>query len=247
METMTLKAELRDKKGSKHCRRMRKQGAIPAVLYGHKENPVMLSVGLKEATKLISQRHRLVKLALADKTEQVFVKDVKYDSLTESLVHIDFTRVAMDEMMTLSVEIVLKGHPKGIIEGGVLEQNLRNLNIKCLPTEIPAKIEVDVAPLGIGDLVRVKDVKLPKGVTATVDGEVVVAGVHLPKEEVVAPTPAEGAALAEPEVLTAKKETAEGEEKEKGKGAEKTAAKPEADKKAAAVPPPKAGGKEEKK
>lgn len=239
MEWVTLKVSVRDKKGSKNCRRLRKSGTVPAVLYGRKEPEQLLSVDRKEAAKLLAKHTHLVSLALPGATEKVVVREIEYDGLSEEIKHIDFVRIALDEMLSVAVDITLKGHPKGVTEGGVLEQNLRSLNIKCLPTAIPDKIELDISGLELEGLLRVKDIKLPKDVTAVTDGEVVVAGVHKPKEEVVAPTPAEGAA-AEPEVITKKKEVEE--EAAEGKGAEKKAAGPVAPADKAAAKP-----KEEKK
>lgn len=227
MEWVTLKVSVRDKKGTKNCRRMRKGGTVPAVLYGRKEPEQLLSIDKKEAAKLLAQHIHLVNLAMPGATEKVVVRDIEYDGLLEEVKHIDFVRIALDEMLNISVDIILKGHPKGVTEGGVLEQNLRALNIKCLPTAIPDKIELDISGLELEGLLRVKDIKLPKDVTAVTDGEVVVAGVHKPKEEVVAPAPAEGPA-AEPEVITKKKEVEEeaGEGKSATVGADKKAAAP---------------------
>ncbi|MFH1226294.1 MAG: 50S ribosomal protein L25 [Planctomycetota bacterium] len=244
MEWVKVQVNLRDKKGTSNCQRMRKGGQTPAVLYGRKEQVQMLVLDEKEAAKLLSRHTHLVSLEFPKGSEKVVVKEIKYDGLKEKITHIDFVRIAMDEMLSISIDIILKGHPKGITDGGVLEQNLRTLNVKCLPTAIPEKIEVDVANLELGGLIRVKDIKLPKGVTAATDGEVVIAGVHKPKEEIVEPTPLEGAA-AEPEVIVKKKEV-EGEETAETKGADKAAP---VEKKPAAAGADKASakGKEEKK
>jgi large subunit ribosomal protein L25 len=225
MELISLKAEIRTKKGSKESRRLRKQNVIPAVLYGGKDTNELLTISKKEALKLSGYGTRLIDLILPQKTERVVVKDLKYSAVDEAIVHIDFTRVAMDELLTVSVEIILKGAPKGVKEGGVLEQNLRHLNIKCLPEAIPEKIEANVSHLELNSLLRVKDLSLPKGVNTSVSPEVVVAGVHLPKVEEVVPAPTE--TVAEPEVITQKKPTEEaeteleGKEKGREKGKEK--------------------------
>jgi large subunit ribosomal protein L25 len=141
---------------------------------------------------------------LPDKTEKVLIKELKYNAAYEVITHIDFARVAMDEFINVQVEIALKGIPKGVKEGGVLEHTLKSINIKCLPMAIPEKIEFDVSALELNGLLRVKDLVLPQGVTAVVSPDVTVAGVHLPKVEEVVSVAAEGAP-AEPEVITAKK------------------------------------------
>lgn len=225
METISVKAELREKKGTKECRRMRLQSLVPAVIYGGKDANQALVVNKKEASKLLGHTARLIDLVLPNKTEKVLVKELKYNAAEEFITHIDFARVAMDEFITVHIEIILKGTPKGVKEGGVLEHTLKSINVKCLPTAIPEKIEVDVSNLELNSLIRVKDLTLPKDVTTVVAPDVAVASVHLPKvEEVAPPTPAEGAP-AEPEVITAKKpaEEAEGEAGAKAPGVKQDA------------------------
>jgi large subunit ribosomal protein L25 len=221
MEVMTLKAQIRDKKGSKECDRLRKQKMLPAVLYGGEGKNELLVVPYKEAYKLLGYSTRLIDLILGDKTEKVMVKDLKYSSIDESIVHIDFVRVTLDEMITVSVEVLLKGIPKGVKEGGVLDHNLKQIAIKGLPATIPEKIEVDVGNLELNGLIRVKDITLPSGITTTVGQDVVIVGVHPPRVEEVAPVP--GGAIIEPEVITQKKplEETEGKEETKDKPSHK--------------------------
>ncbi|MBI4835373.1 MAG: 50S ribosomal protein L25 [Planctomycetes bacterium] len=227
MEWVKIKAESRKEKGSTICRHLRKKGLVPGIVYGRKEPEEQLVINAKELSEMLHKGVRLIDLAFPDKTEKVFVKEVQVDPISEAPIHIDFSRIAMDEMLTMEVEIILKGQPKGILAGGLLEQNLRQLTIKCLPNNIPDSIEVDVAGLDMGDLVRVKEMKLPQGVSTVTDAEIVVAGVHQPKEEEVA-APAGEISTTEPEVITAKKEeTEEGEEGKKGTDDKKAAVKEE--------------------
>jgi len=198
METISVKAELRDKMGSKECRRMRLQSLVPAVIYGGKDANQALVVNKKDALKLLGHSARLIDLVLPSKTEKVLVKELKYNAADEVITHIDFARVAMDVFINIHVEVILKGVPKGVKEGGVLEHTIKSISIKCLPTSIPEKIEFDVSHLELNGVIRVKDLVLPPGVTTTVGPELAVAGVHLPKVEAVATTPIDGA-LAEPE------------------------------------------------
>lgn len=214
MEWLTLKAELRDKKGTRQCHHLRKNGFIPAILYGRGAPEQLLMIAKKEIRPVLEKGVHLVNLAHAQRTEQAYIKEMQFDPLGEMLLHIDFTRIAMDETITVDVEINLKGQPKGIIEGGVLEQNLHHLSVQCLPDKIPARIEVDISELELNGLIRVKDVVCPPGVTLATEPEVVVVGVHMKKEEeeVVAAAVEPGAA--EPEVITEKKEEAPGEKAE---------------------------------
>jgi len=211
MEIILINADKREKIGTKESKRLRKQNLIPAVLYGGKQDNELLMLMKKEASKLLGHSTRLIDLVFSSKTERVMVKELKYDSLTESITHIDFTRVAMDQIISVAIDIILKGIPKGAKEGGVLEQNLRSLSIECLPSAIPEKIDVDISNLELGSVIRVKDLILPAGVKTSIGADIVVAGVHAPKVEEVAAVLAEAAA--EPEVLTAKKPEEEGEEK----------------------------------
>jgi large subunit ribosomal protein L25 len=228
METISVKAELRDRMGSKECRRMRLESLVPAVIYGGKDANQALVVNKKDALKLLGHSARLIDLILPNKTEKVLVKELKYNAADEVITHIDFARVAMDEFINIQVEIVLKSVPKGVKEGGVLEHTLKHISIKCLPTAIPEKIEFDVSHLELNGVIRVKDLVLPSGVTTTAGVDVAVAGVHLPKVEEVVTTPIEGAP-AEPEVITAKKPV-----EEEGETAEKSAPGAKQDAKAAA-------------
>jgi large subunit ribosomal protein L25 len=230
MEWVKIKAESRKEKGSNVCHQLRKKGLVPGIVYGRKEPEEQLVVNLKELSEMLHKGVRLIDLAFPTKTEKVFIKAVQMDPISEKPLHIDFSRIAMDEMLTMEVEIILKGQPKGILAGGLLEHNFRQLTVKCLPNNIPDSIEVDVSELDMGDLVRVKELKLPQGVTAVTDPEIVVAGVHQPKEEEVA-APAGEVSTTEPEVITAKKvegeEGAEGEKGEKGAADKKTTVKEE--------------------
>ncbi|MEK7448311.1 MAG: 50S ribosomal protein L25 [Planctomycetota bacterium] len=239
MEWVTLKAEPRNQTGTTECIRLRTKGFIPAVLYGRREPNQLLQVSQKEFVKTWSRGHRLLNLDLQDKTEKVIVKEVQYDSIRDMVVHVDFNRLAMDEKISVDILLVLKGQPKGIKEGGVLQQNLKMLAVKCLPNAITEKIEVAVDNLELNQMIRVKDLILPTGIEAATDAEVVVVAVHLPKVEEVTPATEPGAA--EPEVITAKKEEtteeATGKDasspgKEEGKKAHGAPAHPEGEKSA---------------
>ena len=204
--------------------------------------PLHLLVDAREFERLLKKHARIISLAHPGGNDKVFIKEVQFDHLDEKAIHIDFTRVAMDELLTLEVPLELKGKPVGVTEeGGTLDQYVKVLKIQCLPDAIPDHLEADVTSLKKDVKFCVKDLPLPKGVKITQDPELVVAIVQEHKIEEVAPAAATPGPL-EPEVIKKEKgeeEAAEGAEKgEKGEKGEK------AEKKEAA--PKKEGGGEKK-
>jgi len=154
--------------------------------------------------KLLASGQRVVTLKMQGGDKQALIKDVQYDPLGEQTLHVDFSELREGETVMVAVPIITKGIPKGQVDGGVLSQPVHTLHVKCLPEAIPEKIVIEVEGLGVDDVVRIKELKLPESVKAVDDAETVVVAVHLPRVEEVA-APVEGAPL-EPEVLTAKKE-----------------------------------------
>jgi len=248
MEKINLKAEIREKTGKGSSGRLRRTGYIPAILYGGKEAPQSLIVNIKDLKKALSTEageNVIISLKVGDKTRTVIVKDLQTDPVRGDLLHVDLYQISLKERLKASVPIEVRGEAPGVKEGGILQHRLREIEVECLPTEIPEFIPVDVSGLSIGDSLHVKDLSLPAGKAGVtgdlkilVDGEESVISVVPPTvEEVAPPTPEEVAA--EPEVI--------GEEKE----AVPEEAEEEAKKKPA--PPPKAAeeakppAKEEKK
>ena len=156
----------------------------------------------------------LFDLSLDGKSEKVLVKEVQYDHLGMEVIHVDFARVSLDEKVKVTVPVELKGTPKGEADGGVLQQIISELEVECLVTEIPEAIRHNVNEMALNDVVHIKDLKLPAGVKALQDEDLIVATV---KEivEVAAVAAEEGAA--EPEVIGRK--PAEGEEGAEGEAA----------------------------
>ncbi|MBI2899003.1 MAG: 50S ribosomal protein L25 [Planctomycetes bacterium] len=190
-ETFSLKAEERKEFGTRPSRRFRVAGKVPAVLSHKTEKPVNLLVGARELLKIIEKRARIIDLAHPAGKDKVFIKEVQWDHLGERLVHVDFTKVARDEVLTLEVPLELKGKPVGVSEeGGVLDQYVKILKIQCLPDAIPEKIEVEVTHLKKDEQLHVKDVKAPAGVKILQDPELTVAAVTEHKVEEVAPAAA---------------------------------------------------------
>jgi large subunit ribosomal protein L25 len=197
-QSAQLTAKVRQELGSRRNKRLRDAGFVPGVIYGHKEAVVPVTLPKKELVGHLNHGAHLFSLALDGKSENVLVKDVQYDHLGIEVLHVDFTRVDLNERVTVTVPLVLKGEPKGEAEGGVLTQVMSDIEIECLVTQIPDEIRHSVAELGLGDVVHVSDLKLPEGVRAIPEPEQIVATV----KEVVEEAPAEVAeGAAEPEVI----------------------------------------------
>jgi large subunit ribosomal protein L25 len=201
--------------GSRANKRLRDQGQLPGVIYGHKQDVVPIKLNRKEVVNHLNHGTHLFELQLDGAVENVLIKDVQYDALGIEVLHVDFTRVDLNERVTVTVAVELKGEPKGEKEGAVLQQIMSELEIECVVTDIPDKIVHDVSDMGKDSVLHVGDLKLPAGVTVLNEPELIVCQVREIREEAAAPAAEEGAA--EPEVIGKKKEdgddAAAGEEK----------------------------------
>jgi large subunit ribosomal protein L25 len=240
IEQNTLEAQARLAGTKNHARRVRREGKIPGVVYGAGKDATPVSVDPRHVLRILrseSGHNTIFDLALDGERTKAMIVDWQYEPIKGSLLHIDLKRIAMDKALRVNVPIVLQGVPVGVkTEGGILEQMLREVEIECLPGEIPSHIDVDVTELTFGKVIRVSDLPHSGRIKFLSDANQPVAHVTSVKEEVVA-TPeaaaAEAAAVpAEPEVI--KKGKAETEEEgaeapaaEKGEKAEKKAEKKE--------------------
>lgn len=201
---------------------LRKNNKIPCVAYGHKEENRLFSVDEVELNKMfhaIGREKSLINIKMGKDNFLAIIKEIFRSPRTNKILHIDFQIIHKSEKLKLSVPIILKGSAKGVKEGGIVEHLLRDLEIKCLPADIPSHVEVDVSELGIGDSIHVKDIKAEKFEIVENPEEVVVT-ILAPKAYVEeAPKPEEEAK--EPELIREKKEESEEEEEEKGKEKEK--------------------------
>jgi large subunit ribosomal protein L25 len=231
-EQFSIKAEKRDALGTRVSRRLRKSGKLPAVLARKGEEPLHLLVDGKEFAQLVKKHARLINLDHPAGKDKVFIKEVQYDHLDEHAIHVDFTKVAMDQLLTIEVPLILKGKPVGVTEeGGVLDHYVKVLKIQVLPDAIPDHIEADVANLKKDVKFQIKDLVLPPGVKVTQDPDLLVAIVQEHKVEEVVPAAAAATPL-EPELIKKPKETEEGAEGEAtAKGAEKKDAAPKKEEK----------------
>ena len=220
----TLEAKKRDGRGKNEARRLRVSGRIPAVVYGARKEGqlpegVPVAVDPKEVLRILhseSGANTLISLSVEGSESRVMVKEYQLDPITHQLLHADFYQLAMDKAITVTVPVVLKGEPRGVkLQGGLVDFVTRDIQVQCLPTDIPEHIDIDVSDLGLNQSIRLRDLpQNPKWKPLT-DGETMLAHVVLPKAEESAATTAEAAAptAAEPEVIKKGKTEKEGEAK----------------------------------
>ena len=220
----TLDAVKREGRGKNEANRLRVAGQIPAVVYGSKKDGkapegVALSVDPKAVLRILhsdSGANTLINLRVDGTEARVMVKEYQLDPITHQLLHADFYALAMDKAITVTVPIVLKGESRGVKQqGGIVDFVTRDIDVQCLPTDIPENISVDISELMLNQSVRLKD--LPQGPKwkAVTDGETMIVHVVMPKAEESAQaadavaTEAAPAAAAEPEVIKKGKEEKE--------------------------------------
>lgn len=210
-ENLTLKANRREQVGTRVARKERASGRIPAIIYGHKQDPVAVSLDYHDLALELQHRHRLVDVELDGQATKFLIKDVQFDHLGDRIVHVDLTRVDLDERVTVSVAIEFRGVPVGAIDGGVIDQLESDIELECVVTHIPESIRVSVAELQVGDLLQAKDLELPDGATLVTDAETAIVALRAPTEEVEEEEVAgeEGESSDEPEVITAREKTEE--------------------------------------
>ena len=221
MAEVTLEVSGRDGTGKSAVRKLRQQGKVPGVVYGGHRDPVAIIVDRKAITDLIQKSEHgvrsvfLLKMAGTDQQRHAMIKDIQINPISRKMMHVDFIRVVMDEVVRVSVPVVITGSPIGVREGGLLDFQVRELHVECLPNAIPDKVEIDISELGIHHYFRISDLPLPQGVKVLDDPNRVVVGVTHQRAEVVPEVPVEGAvevAPAEPEVISRGKKVEEVEE-----------------------------------
>ena len=163
-KSLLLKAEMREQTGSGHAAKVRKSGRIPAVVYGHKEEPVAISLDAHALIEGLHHGHRLMDVQVGKKQEKMIVKDLQYDHLGRNIIHVDLMRVDVTETIRVAVPIELKGTAKGTHEGGVVQVHTNSIEVECMVTEIPKSIIVNVKDVGVGDTLHASDIEMPAGV-----------------------------------------------------------------------------------
>jgi large subunit ribosomal protein L25 len=201
MSNVVLEAKSRQKAGSAESRRLRRAGSIPAVIYGKSGSAVSIqlnTVDFLKNTKGITES-TIVKVEVEGKSYDAFVKDAQRNIIDGNILHIDFYEVDMNTALRAKVSIVLNGTPVGVREGGMLENPLREIEVECMPKDLPGRIEIDVSDLKANHSVHVRDIPLADVIKLISNPDQVVALVKFAKAEAVAATtetaaPAEGAA-----------------------------------------------------
>jgi large subunit ribosomal protein L25 len=231
MKEIELHVEKREETGKNEARRSRAKGKIPAVVYGSRKPTVPISVDRRALSDAFRGGARenaifLLKLAGTDQSRHVMIKELQQDPVSRKALHIDFVRIEMTTRIRVKVSVEVVGVAVGVkTEGGILDFVTREIEIECLPGNIPAHIPVDVTNLAIGDALRISELVAPEGVTVVDDPEKVILHVtHPTAEKEPEAAAAEGAAeITEPEVLKKGKAVSEeeGAEGEKGKEKEK--------------------------
>jgi large subunit ribosomal protein L25 len=201
--------------GSRAAEKVRKQGRIPAIVYGHKKEPVAISLDAHDFVEELHHGRRLMDVQLDKKPQKVIVKEVQYDHLGKNVIHADLMRVDVTETVTVAVPIELKGTAKGTEHSGVVEQHSNRLEVQCKVTDIPDSIVISVKDLDVGGTLHARDVTLPPEVRLVSDPEMLIVGCTLvaaakTTEEVEAEAPVAPEVIGEAERAKEK----EGEEEE---------------------------------
>ena len=209
-KTLLLEAQIREQTGSKAAAQVRKQGRIPAIVYGHKQDPVAITLDAHDFAEGLHHGHRLMDIKVKGKTQKTIIKDLQYDYLGRDIVHVDLMRVDVTESVRITVPIELKGTAQGTHEGGIIEEHADRLEIACTVNKMPETILVLVKDVGVGDVLHAGDVTLPEGVTLVSPPETILVTCHLVAAAKTTEEIEEEAPTA-PEVIGEKKEEAEEE------------------------------------
>ncbi len=218
MATAQLAAHPRAETGKGAARALRRAGRIPGVVYGHAREPQALAIDTRELDRLLDQisaENTVIELVLGGRSSRTLIREVQRHPFRRQVLHIDFQELVAGEKVTVRIPIVLAGSPVGVrVDGGILDQTLRDLEIEVDPVNMPNHIEVDVTALTIGSSVHVRDVALPPGVESLTDPDTTICVCSAPRaviEAEVAAAPEAAEPAAEPEVIRKAKTEEEGE------------------------------------
>jgi large subunit ribosomal protein L25 len=204
LETLEIQADAREAGSKNQARRLRRSGQIPAILYGPKTQPVPLKLDKKDFTTRVAglEGSHLVRLKSSEPglTEKVaLVKDMQFDPITGDVAHADLYEVDLAARITVNVPLRFVGKAAGVVRGGILQPIVREVEVECLPLDIPGFFNIDVSALDIGDSIHVEDIPMPEGVAAMYESNFAVVTVVTPtvEEAPEAAAPAEGEAAVE--------------------------------------------------
>lgn len=221
MEEILLEAELREEKGRAKVKDLKAAGFLPAVVYSRGKDSLSIKLNRSALIKLVHLyrlENSIINLVIKDdklenkkaKTRPCLIKEIQYDPVHEDIIHVDLNEVSLTEAIKVNVPVEAKGEAVGVKqEGGSLEHILWEVEVECLPTNIPKNIEVDVSALKMGDAIHVKDIVLPAGVKVLNDPAAIVLHVAAPMKEESPVEAVEGEEKQEPEVIKEKKEVPE--------------------------------------
>jgi len=203
-EALKIRVEPRDPAknkgtGTRVARRLREQGRIPAVIYGHKQDVLPITLAKDDVYHMIKAASHLAELDLGGKTETVLIRDVQWDNLGKAILHLDFARVSAEELIDTDVKIEVKGQAPGVAEGGIMELLFHSLTIKCPAGAIPESLKVDVSQLNLNEGLYIRDLALPQGVTVLAEPDSLV--VHVVQRGAAAETPGADDLPSQPEVI----------------------------------------------
>lgn len=220
MASAQLSAQARGNGGKGAARKLRGDGRVPAIVYGHGRDPQALSINTRELERLldhISAENTVIDLDIDGKASRTLIREIQRHPFKRQILHVDFQELVAGEKVTVRLPIVLVGVPDGVrMDGGILDQTMRELEVEVDPSNIPNHVELDVTKLVIGSSVHVSDIPLPEGVEVLEDLDASVCVVSAPRAVVEAAPVEEGVEVvaAEPEVIRAKKpDEDEGSEK----------------------------------
>lgn len=216
MEMVTISGESRTQRGTRASRALRETGRIPGIIYGHGEAPEAVSLLLHDVELALSHHARMIKLKVGGQAKQYLIKDVQYDHFDHIPLHVDLFRVSMDERVRVKVGIEFRGTPKGAHEGGMLDQFMPEIEVECLPADIPDTFHPVVLNLEVGDSLYVRDIEVTPGVTLLANPDERIAAVRIKAGAEAEETTDVEEQEAQPEVIGRGKK--EEEESSTGKG-----------------------------
>lgn len=210
-ETVKLKASVREQSGTRSSVALREQGNLPAIVYGHKKDPVAICLDTRAFLDLLHHGNRIFEVDLAGEKDTLLVKDIQYDYLGDTVIHADLMRVNLSERVKVEVMIHLTGTAAGTHEGGMVEEIMNRIEVECAVSDIPESLPLDIKGLELNQTVRASEIPLPEGIVLVTDPNAAVVSCHEAKIAAAGEADAEGeeaaeAGAGEPEVITEKKQ-----------------------------------------
>jgi large subunit ribosomal protein L25 len=199
-EQSTLEVKSRSERGTRACRKLRKQGQVPGNIYGHTEDPVPISADGETLTKAVNSGHKIVDVKLNGGTETTILREVQWNTFATEILHFDLMRIDANERVTVMIPIVCKGIAPGVTAGGILEQPVHEIEMEVLALEIPDALIIRISDMQLGNAKHVSDLELPPSAKVSLPPETLIVQVSQPLA-VPEPTEAMEAGPAEPELI----------------------------------------------